>query len=537
MNHRPLLMFPLALIGATLPGADLQAQEPELTVTIKALEAQMKYDIPKFEAKPGTRIKIVFENLDGMPHNLVVCKPADDKGMEVAQAAWALGDQGIPKNWIPAHPRVIAHTGMVQPHQREEMVFTLPAEPGTYPYVCTFPGHAQLMNGLIEAKSEGSGLTNLTFDYFVGNWDRLPDYKTLKPEKTGPAKDNKMDVARDSFVDAKNYYGLVYRGELEAPKDGDYQFMLTSDDGSRIVIDEKTVVSYDGIHPAGDIKVGKTRLTKGKHAFRLEYFEAAGEEMLYAGWKGPGFSETAFTTWVPENRKPGGAEHNQTAGLLLEPENGEAVIHRNFIEGASPRGIAVGYPGGLNLVWDANFASLPLLWRGAFLDVKRHWSDRGGGNIPPLGYDKVKVADGVSIARLATDDATWPAAEGKRDKELDYRGYRLDKRRFPTFSWKHAGSGVAVEESFDVSGNFAPGGNLKAVRTLAVTGSGDRLFLRAATGASAEEKDGWIVIDGQYRVQAANARVRASGNRREVLVPVTLNDGKATVSVTYAWLD
>ena len=31
----------------------------------------------------------------------------------------------------------------------ETIEFTAPAEPGDYPYICTFPGHWRLMNGVL----------------------------------------------------------------------------------------------------------------------------------------------------------------------------------------------------------------------------------------------------------------------------------------------------------------------------------------------------------------------------------------------------
>ena len=57
----------------------------------------------------------------------------------------------------------------------------------------------------------------------------------------------------------------------------------------------------------------------------------------------------------------------------------EAIIYRNFIKGAGPRAIGVGYPEHVNLAFDANDLRLALIWQGAFIDASRHWSGRGGG--------------------------------------------------------------------------------------------------------------------------------------------------------------
>src|SRR5262249_7190687 len=57
----------------------------------------------------------------------------------------------------------------------------------------------------------------------------------------------------------------------------------------------------------------------------------------------------------------------------------EAVIYRNFTEGAGPRAIGVGYPEKLTLAFDANNVSLAMLWPGGFIDAARHWTARGAG--------------------------------------------------------------------------------------------------------------------------------------------------------------
>ncbi len=77
------------------------------------------------------------------------------------------------------------------------------------------------------------------------------------------------------------------------------------------------------------------------------------------------------------------------ARLLAAEEVAVTIIYRNFIQGVNARAIAVGYPGGVNAAFDADFCNVGLIWRGGFIDAKRHWTDRGGGFQPPLGYFSV----------------------------------------------------------------------------------------------------------------------------------------------------
>jgi hypothetical protein len=79
----------------------------------------------------------------------------------------------------------------------------------------------------------------------------------------------------------------VFTGFLTAPADGDYRFCLASDDGSRLLIDGRTVLSNDSTHDVTEA-LGTVRLSKGRHALRLEYFEGRGNESLRLDWEGPG---------------------------------------------------------------------------------------------------------------------------------------------------------------------------------------------------------------------------------------------------------
>ena len=44
---------------------------------------------------------------------------------------------------------MIVHTTVVQPGESDTIFFTVPSAPGDYDFVCTFPGHAQIMTGIL----------------------------------------------------------------------------------------------------------------------------------------------------------------------------------------------------------------------------------------------------------------------------------------------------------------------------------------------------------------------------------------------------
>src|SRR5205823_7314893 len=110
----------------------------------------------------------------------------------------------------------------------------------------------------------------------------------------------------------------------------------------------------------------------------------------------------------------------------------EALIYRNFIQGAGSRGIGVAYPEKANLAFDANELRLALIWQGPFIDAARHRIGRGDGFEGPLGYNVIKMPAGAPFAVLTDTASKWPPAAGKK-AGYQMRGYRLDDKRRPAF--------------------------------------------------------------------------------------------------------
>ncbi len=115
----------------------------------------------------------------------------------------------------------------------------------------------------------GSGTT--AYKYYEGGWDRLPDFTKLKPAGEGIA-----DGFGLAGVAARgDNYGVVFEGYFSVPRDGKYNFTLTSDDGSKLYIDGKVVVDNDGVH-APQTRGGSAALAKGVHKARVEFFQGGG---------------------------------------------------------------------------------------------------------------------------------------------------------------------------------------------------------------------------------------------------------------------
>ena len=113
-----------------------------ITVTDPVGE-KMSYSVSTIVAKPGERLRVRLVSMGKLPptvmtHNWVLLNLGSDPKKFSDAAAMS------PKTgYIPAalKGQILAQTDMVGPGERSEVIFTVPAKPGTYPYLCTFAGH------------------------------------------------------------------------------------------------------------------------------------------------------------------------------------------------------------------------------------------------------------------------------------------------------------------------------------------------------------------------------------------------------------
>lgn len=120
------------------------------TVALKAVPGAMKYDVVEVKAVPNEVIRFTLENPDTMQHNLLMTMPG--KMSEVGVAGDKMGETaaGKARQFVPDLPSVIAAMGLVDPGRTGTLHWAVPSKAGTYPYVCTYPGHWRMMNGKVK---------------------------------------------------------------------------------------------------------------------------------------------------------------------------------------------------------------------------------------------------------------------------------------------------------------------------------------------------------------------------------------------------
>ena len=290
-----------------------------------------------------------------------------------------------------------------------------------------------------------------------------------------------------------------------------------------MLIDGKLVVNNDGVHGVKGSS-GSVTLKKGRRAIEVRFFEKGGGEELSVGWSGPGIKNQALSKKAPSGGG-GGA-----VGLLIEPPEGEASIYRNFINGAGPRAIGVGYHEAVNLAFDANNFRLAMIWQGDFIDGARHWKGRGQGYQPPAGDAVIKFPEGVAFATLDSPEATWPKAE-YRTTAFRFRGYVLDKYQRPTFKYERGEVAIEDTPAPIAAGEDDAAGQIKRTLKLKAKNAPDNLYFRIAQGDFEEE--GGSFQNSELVVTVKGGKATSKGG--ELRVPVTFKNGSAQLEVTYGW--
>lgn len=152
-------------------GATFGADDAVTKVTIGSVHGQLRYDKVFFAVKPGSQVEVTLKNTDEMLHNWVLCKPGDGVTQKVADATVAMGPNAFEKDLVPDSDLVIAHTKLAYPNKTVTLTFKAPADEADYPYVCTVPGHALTMRGVMRVTKDPANA-------------KIPDHLLVKPPVT-----------------------------------------------------------------------------------------------------------------------------------------------------------------------------------------------------------------------------------------------------------------------------------------------------------------------------------------------------------------
>ena len=129
--------------------ANTEQKTEEFTVrAVGNTMAEMKFDIPNITVKEGSKVKITLINEGSDPamlHNIVFINYGSRK--EIAMQAI----ESASTKYIPNNSNVIAGSDLANPGETVVLEFNAPKK-GNYEFLCTYPGHAEMMRGYFFVK-------------------------------------------------------------------------------------------------------------------------------------------------------------------------------------------------------------------------------------------------------------------------------------------------------------------------------------------------------------------------------------------------
>jgi len=227
---------------------------------IFCVHERMKFSVEQIGVTVGQPVKIVFSNGDATAHNMVFVKPGALAEVGIAANAMARDPKNANSDFIPESKRsLILHYSPLIGSTRKNMVhvfrFNAPEKPGIYPYVCTFPGHWVMMNGVLIVGKTTDDVDKMIADrkpQIIRQWTMkdFPIVATVNDRKTmiqgmgafTKARCNQchqiqghgFNLGPDLTTVAKQYKGIKLLQQLIEPsseineKYQNYQFLLES---------------------------------------------------------------------------------------------------------------------------------------------------------------------------------------------------------------------------------------------------------------------------------------------------------------------
>jgi hypothetical protein len=223
-----------------------------------------------------------------------------------------------------------------------------------------------------------------------------------------------------------------------------------------------------------------------------------------------------------------GRQAGTPRGVVREPleivvTDTPQMLRRKY-PGIGKRGIGIGYPGGVNLAFDAEQMRLGLLWKGKFADPAGVWLGQGSGNVRPMGRP-VTLPTGPEL-----DDADQPwVVDDGRPPRHQFKGYRLDADRRPTLLYRF--------DNVDVNDFFFPvvqgeDGEvlLRRELTFRAAEDRDRLLFRIGQAEKIDDaKEGWYSLGPDLKVRLVTSQKPERVDWQDIQrlqVPLTMGAGQ-----------
>ncbi|MFP6671171.1 MAG: DUF6797 domain-containing protein, partial [Pirellulaceae bacterium] len=205
------------------------------------------------------------------------------------------------------------------------------------------------------------------------------------------------------------------------------------------------------------------------------------------------------------------------------------IVFRTFLNQVSAHAILVGFRQRTHMAFDANRIRSSVAWTGQFVETRHAWDGRAGQYARIPSNDMVRLPEGPAFTNLESHTSPWPKDNAKQrigsnrtPEGWQFRGYRLDKERNPTFLYNI--NSIEVEETPSTA-FLQDTALLKRSFSLRSPQPVDNFYFRVATGKKIAEQEGTYVVDDKLRFTikgspTAKPFVREIEGNQELLVPL-----------------
>ncbi|MCA9262730.1 MAG: hypothetical protein KDA60_02730 [Planctomycetales bacterium] len=138
----------IALATRVVPNPWESTIEGARPVTIETGE-NLTYQTREFQVRSGEPIALRLVNPDVVPHNWALVRPGTLAKVGGLANRLIADPNAVFRHYVPESDDVLAYTDVVTPKTDFTIYFRAPDTPGRYPYLCTFPGHWMVMNGVM----------------------------------------------------------------------------------------------------------------------------------------------------------------------------------------------------------------------------------------------------------------------------------------------------------------------------------------------------------------------------------------------------
>ncbi len=276
-------------------------------------------------------------------------------------------------------------------------------------------GNVSGFSNTITGSTSGTSGGGLSYRYFEGTWNALPDFSSLTPVKSGtsPNVDLGMRNRNDNFA-------VIWEGSINITTPGSYTFETISDDGSKLYFNTTysagatALVNNDGLHAPTPKSGTVTIPAAGSYPIVITYFEQSGGETMEVYWSGPGFGRqlipnSAFSTSTPPPPSGNGLNYKYYEGVWNTLPNFNALTPVK--SGNSPNvdlgirnvndNFAVIWEGSINITTPGNYTFETVSDDGSKLYFNTTYS---------AGASALVNNDGLHAPTSASGTVTIPAA-------------------------------------------------------------------------------------------------------------------------------